>query len=98
MTGKIMVPYYMTDMEGIELPALSALVLPYLDSQLPMVVGVILAVISAIALGLANYKETFRSYLPILVALSMVVAMLHIATSWFASVLPLVKMGIVVTP
>lgn len=96
-TGKILARLY-TDMEDAELPTISAALLPYMSSGLPLVVGGVLAVISGGSLGFLNRKDRFRPILPFAVAVSMVAAILHLAACWFAATLPLLKGPLQVGP
>ena len=96
-TGRIIVRLY-ADLQEVELPWISARLIPYAESGLSLGTGALLAVLTAALLGLLNIKEKLRPFLPIALALSMVIAVLHLAACWFATSLPLLKITTEINP
>ena len=76
----------------MELPVISQVILAYTASPLPVVIGIGMALASLLGLILAARSPKWCGLLPFLLTLSLVSALLHLATVSFASNLPLVKL------
>ena len=73
---------YSTIAPKSELPSLTSLVVEYISSSTPMLVGLILSVVSSIGLGFVVALKRTQPILPFAIVVFWVIELMHFANCW----------------
>ena len=78
----------LANLTSTEIPSFTKLVFNHTSGILPIVIGVIIGVASAVLLVFAMREDRNRGYIPILLCLFFAIAIIHTVTVWLGASLP----------
>ncbi|MDC0325535.1 hypothetical protein OAM01_02140 [bacterium] len=75
----------------VVLPALSRIVIPYIQGIWPLAIGGILGLLTLVGIGYAAVSKERVAYVPVLLAISFVLVIIHLVMVWYGTSLPLFR-------
>ena len=75
----------------IVLPTLSRFVIPYIQGIWPLAVGGILGLLTLVGIRYAAVSKERVAYVPVLLAISFLLVIIHLVVVWYGTSLPLFR-------